>query len=255
MLLCLKNKTILLFFTKNKTFLRDIIPYGYVDIHSHLLPKIDDGSKSIEDTIDLIIQLKEFGFHEFITTPHVMHQVWENSKAIIEDNYHNTTAALRLNSIDNSFKVAAEYMLDDNFRKLFQNEKLFTLKDNFVLIEMSYINPPLQLFDLIFDLQVAGYQPILAHPERYNFYHNSLEEYKKLKRAGCLFQLNLLSCVGYYGANVSKTSDYLLKNNFIDYVGSDVHHAKHVAFFNKKIVLKNLDSLKEVIQNNLSFKS
>jgi len=251
---CVKNKPILLFFTKNKTSLRDIIPSGYVDIHSHLLPKIDDGSKSIEDTLELITVLKEFGFHEFITTPHVMHHVWENSRTIIEENHQNTTAQLLSNGINNSFQVAAEYMLDDNFNKLFQNEKLLTLKENYVLIEMSYLNPPLQLFDILFDLQVAGYQPILAHPERYNFYHHSLEDYKKLKRAGCLFQLNLLSCAGYYGVNVSKTADYLLKNNFIDYVGSDVHHTKHVEFFNKKIVLKNLDALKEVIQNNLFFK-
>ena len=243
------------FFNKNKPFLRDIIPSGYVDIHSHLLPKIDDGSKSINETIALITELKEFGFDQFITTPHVMHQVWENSKIIIEENHLKTSLELKSNAITNSFKVAAEYMLDDNFRKQFQTEKLLTLKNNYVLVEMSYLNPPLRLFDIIFDLQVAGYQPILAHPERYNFYHSSLEDYNKLKRAGCLFQLNLLSSVGYYGPNITKASDYLLKNNLIDFVGSDVHHDKHTSFFNKKIVLKNLDSLKEVIQNNLIFKT
>lgn len=245
----------MLFFKKNKPLLKDLIPNNYVDIHSHLIPNLDDGSKSIEETINLINKLKDMGFCEFITTPHVMNQVWENSNTVIIEKHKTTALELKKEGIDNSFRVAAEYMIDDNFRNLFENEKLLTLKDNYVLIEMSYINPPLQLFEILFDLQVAGYKPVLAHPERYNFYHFSLDEYKRLKHAGCLFQLNLLSSVGYYGANVTKTANYLLENNLIDFVGSDVHHNNHVEFFNKKIVLKNPKILEEVIQNNLFFKT
>lgn len=245
----------MIFFKKNKPILSDLITADYVDIHSHLLPNIDDGSKSIGDTINLINELKKIGFNEFIATPHVMDQVWENSKLKIVENHKNTLLELQNSDIHNTFKVAAEYMLDDSFRKLFSTENLLTLKEDYVLVEMSYINAPLQLYDLIFDLQVAGYRPVLAHPERYNFYHDSFDEYKKLKKAGCLFQLNLLSSVGYYGPSVAKTADDLLKNNLIDFVGSDVHHSKHVEYFNKKIVLKNLDSLKKAIQNNLLFKS
>ncbi len=242
------------FFNKKSSFLRDIIPNDYTDIHSHLLPAIDDGSKNIEDTLMLISELKKLGFCNFITTPHVMEHVWENTKTKIEENHSTTVHHLKENKIDNSFKVAAEYLLDDKFRKLFQEEKLLTLKDNYVLVEMSYIIAPLQLYNIIFDLQVAGYIPVLAHPERYNFYHNNLQEYKKLKHAGCKFQMNLLSSVGYYGTMVAKTADYLLKNNMIDFVGSDVHHRKHIDSFQKKIVLKNLDSLKETFQNNSFFK-
>lgn len=243
------------FFKKNKPFLSDLITTDYVDIHSHLLPNIDDGSKSIEDTLYLITELKKLGFNEFITTPHVMNQVWENSKFKIEENHENTLLKLQNSDIHNTFKVAAEYMLDESFRKLFLSEGLLTIKDNYVLVEMSYINAPLQLYEIIFDLQVAGYKPILAHPERYNFYHNSFDEYKRLKKSGCLFQINLLSSVGYYGSNVAKVTDDLLKYNLIDFVGSDVHHSKHIECFNKKIVLKNLDSFKEAFQNNSIFKS
>jgi tyrosine-protein phosphatase YwqE len=245
----------LIFFKKNKPILSDLISTDYVDIHSHLLPNIDDGSKSIEESVNLINELKKIGVNEFIATPHVMDQVWENSKLKIEENHKNTSLELQNAHIHNTFRVAAEYMLDDSFRKLFLKESLLTLKENYVLVEMSYINAPLQLYDIIFDLQVAGYIPVLAHPERYNFYHESFDEYKKLKKAGCLLQLNLLSTVGYYGPSVAKTADDLLKNNLIDFVGSDVHHSKHVDFFNKKIVLKNLDPLKEAIQNNLFFKT
>lgn len=245
----------MIFFKKNKAVLSDLITTNYVDIHSHLLPGIDDGSKSISDTLNLINDLKKIRFNEFIATPHVMNQVWENSKPKIEENHKNTLLELQNADVHNTFRVAAEYMLDDSFRKLFLNESLLTLKDNYVLVEMSYINAPLQLYDIIFDLQVAGYIPVLAHPERYNFYHESFDEYEKLKKAGCLFQLNLLSTVGYYGPSVAKTADDLLKNSLIDFVGSDVHHSKHVDFFNKKIVMKNLDPLKEAIQNNSFFKS
>ena len=177
-----------------------------------------------------------------------------NTKNTIEENHNTTSILLKENGIDNFFKSAAEYMLDDNFKNILQNEKLLTVKDDYILVEMSYINAPIQLYDIIFEIQIAGYIPILAHPERYTFYHLSFNEYKKLKRAGCLFQLNLLSSVGYYGPNVAKAADDLLKNNLIDFVGSDVHHSKHVEFFNKKIVLKNFGSLKEAFQNNSIFK-
>lgn len=243
------------FFKKNSPFLKDIIPNDYVDIHSHLIPTIDDGATSIEDTKTIIKELINIGFNEFITTPHVMDYVWKNSKADIEQKHSLALKELKEESISNSFKVAAEYMLDDNFRTLIKEEKLLTIKDNYVLVEMSYLNPPLALYDILFELQLAGYHPILAHPERYNFYHSSIENYAKLKHAGCLFQINLLSSVGYYGENVAKTSDYLLKNNLIDFVGSDVHHLNHVASFNKKIVLKNHAILKTVSQNNSIFKS
>jgi len=249
----LLQKNSVFFFHKKSTFLRDIIPNDYTDIHSHLLPKIDDGAKDIEDTITLINELKKLGFSNFITTPHVMEHVWENTKLGIENTLTTTSNSIKEVGINNSFKAAAEYMLDDSFRKLFQEEKLLTLKDNYVLVEMSYISAPLQLYNIIFDLQVAGYKPVLAHPERYIFYHNNLQEFNKLKHAGCLFQINLLSSVGYYGPMVAKTADYLLKNNKIDFVGSDVHHMKHVESFNKKIVLKNLDYLKEAFQNNSLF--
>lgn len=243
------------FFKKNKPVLSDLIPNDFVDIHSHLLPGIDDGSKDIKMSIELIQSLNSIGISEFITTPHVMEYVWKNSKKDILENFNKTSTSLIENNIQNTFSVAAEYMIDNSFRALFQTEKLLTLKDNLVLVEISYINAPLNLYDILFDMQVSGYQPVLAHPERYNFYHDNLNEYKKLKSVGCKFQLNLLSSVGYYNSQVAKTADYLLENNLIDFVGSDVHHMKHVEFFNKKIVLKNHQKLSETIQNNSFFKS
>lgn len=242
------------FFNKNTPLLKNVIPNNYIDIHSHLLPNIDDGSKSLTETQNLIAKLKLIGFSKLITTPHIIEDVWKNTPQIITNKHQETVQFLEKNNENIPLKAAAEYMMDGNFYDLIKKEeKLLTLKDNFVLVEMSYLSPPLQLYDILFEMQISGYQPVLAHPERYNSYHFNTDEYKKLKKAGCLFQLNLLSTVGYYGPMVSKTADFLLKNNMFDYVGSDVHHEKHISFFDKKIIVKNHQNLSNLMQNNIFF--
>lgn len=242
------------FFSKNKSVLKDLIPDHHVDIHSHLLPGIDDGARTFEDTMRLTRALQGFGISQFITTPHIIQHVWENTHEQILSKKSATVLELEKHHIRASFRAAAEYMMDDQFVRLFQSGDLLTLKDNYVLVEMSYINAPIQLYSILFDLQVAGYIPVLAHPERYLFYHNNFEEYKKLKRAGCLFQLNLLSVVGYYGDEIAKIAEKLLKKGMYSYVGSDVHHGNHIAAFDQKVKLKDLTPLKEVLANNQFFR-
>lgn len=243
----------MLFFSKKKTPLKDLIPDHFIDIHSHLLPGIDDGSKTFEETLELIQQLTELGFSQFITTPHIIQHVWENTREQIETKHSETLQYLSNHQLDVPLKVATEYFMDDQFTQLVQENNLLTLKDNYVLVEMSYINAPIQLYSILFDLQVAGYIPVLAHPERYLFYHNSIQEYHKLKKAGCRFQLNLLSVTGYYGKQVATIADELLQLGLYDFVGSDVHHAKHVAAFSDKVQMKDLTPLKEIIKNNEFF--
>jgi protein-tyrosine phosphatase len=240
---------------KAKLILKDLIPSNYVDIHSHLLPGIDDGAPSFNDTLLLLNKMIAMGFCQFITTPHVFGGVWDNSRTGILDLQDKTNFDLKNNAINVTFCAAAEYMMDSEFVNLFQNQKLLTLKDNYVLVEMSYLNAPIQLYQIIFDLQIAGYIPVLAHPERYAFYHNNFDEYHKLKKSGCLFQLNLLSTVGYYGDNEAKIADKLLENGMVDFVGSDIHHEKHIANFENKIVIKHIDELKIAINKNEFFSS
>lgn len=243
------------FFKKNKTVLKDLIPDNHIDFHSHLLFGIDDGAKNFEDTLSLTSAMINFGVKEFITTPHIIQHVWENNPEIINAKKDEVASLFKEKNISLPFKAAAEYLMDDHFVKLFQSEPLLTLKDNYVLVEMSYINAPIQLYDIIFDLQVAGYKPVLAHPERYVFYHKNLSEYTKLKKAGCLFQLNILSTVGYYGEGVFITAKKLLESGMIDYIGSDVHHSKHIEAFNNKVAIKDLAPFKEAIANNQFFKT
>ena len=233
--------------------MRELIPNNYVDIHSHLLPGIDDGAKTIEDTISLLQQMKAIGFESIITTPHIITNIWDNTESSIQKKYEETINTLRDKNIQTTFSYAAEYMMDDNLTKKISNSKLLTLKDNFVLVEMSYICPPLQLFDILFELQLEGYKPILAHPERYLFYHNNFQEFDKLKKSGCQFQLNLLSTVGYYGSKITETANELLNKGLIDFVGSDIHHQNHLDGFNKKIKIGNQKMLEKVITNNLFF--
>ncbi|MFE3847995.1 tyrosine-protein phosphatase [Flavobacterium sp. LB3P45] len=241
-------------FFKSKPVLKDLIPDGHIDIHSHLLPGIDDGARTFEDTLRLTQALQGFGVSQFITTPHIIQYVWDNTHDQIHSNKETTVLKLEKNKITVPFNAAAEYLMDDQFVHLFQSHELLTLKANYVLVEMSYINAPIQLYSILFDLQVAGYIPVLAHPERYLFYHNNFSEYEKLKRAGCLFQLNLLSVVGYYGAEITKISEQLLQKGMYTYVGSDVHHNNHIAAFDQKVKIKDLAPLKEAITNNQFFK-
>jgi protein-tyrosine phosphatase len=239
---------------KSKPALKDLIPDNYIDIHSHLLPGIDDGAKTLEDSLRLTNALQGFGTSQIITTPHIIQYFWENTKEIIQTTEEVTSIELKKNNNPIPFRAAAEYMMDDYFVKLFQSGTLLTLKDNYVLVEMSYLNAPIQLYSILFDLQVAGYIPVLAHPERYTFYHHNFDEYTKLINAGCLLQLNLLSVVGYYGDGITEIAKKLLKNGMYSFVGSDAHHDNHIAAFDKKVKVKDIAPLKEAIENNQLFR-
>lgn len=239
------------FFKKNKPVLRDLIPSNYIDIHSHLLPGIDDGAKNIEDTKMLHGKMKQMGFSKCITTPHIISGIWENTNESITTTFNATLPELP--EENRHFKAAAEYMMDSEFSTLFQSEKLLTLKDNYVLVEMSYINPPIQLYEILFDLRIAGYQPVLAHPERHLFYHKSFNEYQKLINSGCLLQLNLLSTVGYYGKEVAKIADALLQKKMYSFSGSDIHHNKHIESFGSRLIISESKELQVLLEKNQFF--
>lgn len=244
----------MLAFFKSKPFLKDLLAGHYVDIHSHLLPGIDDGAKTIKKTTKLAKAFQELGISQFVTTPHINHYVWNNSEHDILSNQKETADLLKDENISIPFKAAAEYFMDDWFENHIKTEKLLTLKDNYILVEISYLSAPLNLYKTIFDIQLAGYIPVLAHPERYTYFHKNFGEYEKLKKSGCLFQLNLLAVVGYYGSEIAKTAELLLKKGMYDFTGTDVHHSQHIEALHQKIKTDSAASLKEVIANNAFFK-
>ncbi len=198
-----------------------------VDIHSHVLPGLDDGSKSIEQSLQLVKGLSDLGYTKLIATPHIS-EIYPNSKETIEVAYASLQKSLKQHDIKVTVEYAAEYLLDDNFLKLIEKNDLLTFGDDYLLFELPYISKPLNLYEVVYDIQELGYKPVLAHPERYIYFHNNIEEYTNLKDSGVLLQLNLNSLVGYYSKPVQKTAVSLLKLGLIDIVGSDTHHQRHI---------------------------
>jgi protein-tyrosine phosphatase len=239
---------------KSQPKLSELIPENYIDIHSHVLPGIDDGAAQLADTQFLLENMKEMGFQQCIPTPHTLPHTWDNTKESITE-CHKATLSNLPESLQKMIPlVASEYMIESSFLERMKNESLLTLKDKKVLIEMSYLNPPMDFKKIVFEIQMNGYTPILAHPERYSFYHQSMREYEKLKELGCLFQLNLLSTVGYYGKNVASIADKLLKQNMIDFTGSDIHHKRHIDAFQNKVLISSTKQLVEAMKRNSVFK-
>ena len=241
------------FFQKKEIPLADFFPKGFIDIHSHLLPGIDDGAKDLGDSIDMLKKMTSQGIRNFITTPHILGNVYPNTPEIINKKLQLVKDELVIQNINNiNIHAAAEYMMDEQFSLLLDNNApLLTLKDNYILVEMSYFSPPINLYDILFQLQLKGYKPILAHPERYFTYHNNTKEFQKLKRAGCLFQLNFLSLTGQYGKPVQKITNLLLKQNMYNFLGTDVHSMQHLDLLKKIATKNNKTQLERLFQNNI----
>ena len=245
----------MLFFKKKNIPLNQFFPKGFVDIHSHLLPGIDDGAKNLQSSIELIQKMSSYGIKNFITTPHVLGDVYPNSSKTIKEKLLEVQNELKRQNIsDVTISAAAEYMMDEQFVKLLEKDDILTLKDNYVLVEMSYFSAPFNLYEIIFEIQLKGYKPVLAHPERYNFYHTNFENYYKLKKAGCLFQLNLLSLTPQYGNNVQKISSKLLNEGLYDFVGTDTHHSKHLELLKKIGNEKIKKTIFHLLENNKKLK-
>jgi len=221
----------------------------HTDIHSHILPGIDDGAASLQDSLNLIGAMQGQGFSKMVATPHISEDIYPNSRGTILRQRDALRGALKNQGIHFPVEAAAEYMIDASFLSLVSAaERLLTLdggNGNKVLVEMSYLSESPYLAQALFALQTQAYQPVLAHPERYNFYHDRLEKYDELLEKGCLFQLNTISLSGYYGKHVQKTAVYLLRKKMYHYCGSDIHHLRHTRVLSNMLhdpVLNELES-------------
>lgn len=199
------------------------------DMHSHLLPGIDDGSPDSETSLRLISGLKELGYRRLVTTPHIMWDVYRNDAESIAASHEQLKRATPSIPAPVPLHAAAEYFLDDHFDELLNNNvPLLTIKDNWVLVEFSFVNAPIGYKEKIFNLQIKGYQPVLAHPERYNYFMSRKEVFEELRTAGCLFQLNILSLTGYYGKGPLELSRHFIKKKWVSLLGTDLHHDRHL---------------------------
>ncbi|HMP85660.1 MAG TPA: histidinol phosphatase [Lacibacter sp.] len=205
------------------------------DMHSHLLPGIDDGAPDAETAAFLVRGMMELGYQRFITTPHIYPDLYPNNRETITRAHAVLQEELQRQQLDVNIIPAAEYFIDDLFPELLEKgEPLLTLGQNRLLVEISFISPPRELNHILFDLVTGGYHPVLAHPERYAYYHHQRDVYHRFKDQGCLLQINILSLTGYYGKSVQEAARYLVQEGLVDFIGSDLHHERHLATLQSK---------------------
>ena len=240
-------------FFQKKVYLADYL-HGLVDIHNHILPGIDDGAKSVDDSINLINGFAELGVKSFICTPHIMHNHYDNTPATIKKSYQLLEAELEKRGItDVSLDIAAEHMIDDNFESILRDQQVMPLHKEYLLVEMSFLQPSFNFEMAIDEVARQQYFPILAHPERYMYFHQKFGKYPSMKSNGIMFQLNLLSLASEsYGTNITKMAEKLLGDGLIDFVGTDVHNARQLGLL-KEIKLSNkvLNQLLPVIEKTI----
>lgn len=209
-----------------------------VDIHSHLLPGLDDGVKTFEESIWIIKELIDLGYKKLITTPHIMGDFYKNTPDLILKKCEELQSRLNEEGINIEIQAAAEYYLDETFiSKLKNGEQLLTFGDNYLLFETSYLNEPSNLFEAIALIKQNGYWPILAHPERYQYLYRSIEKFEALYDQQLSFQLNINSLSGYYSKPAQVYAQKLLDKNMINFVGTDTHHIKHIESLKKTMLL------------------
>lgn len=226
-------------FRKKETVKPDLSFIG-ADMHSHLLPGLDDGLTTVEESVAFISELQQLGYSKLICTPHIISDMYPNSPQTILPKLEEVRTALKEKNINVTIEAGAEYMVDIEMEKyVLSGAPLLTFGKNLILIEMSYVGPSPNMEQLIFQLRIKGLRPILAHPERYVYYHQNLENYQRYLDLGCILQVNLLSLLGYYGKPVKIIAERLLKNNMVELLGTDMHHERHLA------ALKDLASKKE----------
>lgn len=230
------------FFTKKRFFI-DLLD-GFVDMHNHILPGIDDGAKNVEESIALIKGFAEFGVTSFIATPHIMDNYYPNTPSTINEALSNLKKGLEKETFNEiEISAAAEHMIDSNFETLLENGSVMPMKQNYLLVEMSYLQSSINFSSSIKKIAAHRFFPILAHPERYVFLHGKLKKHKKYKKKGMLYQMNMLSLSEFYGKEVQKVAYKLLDENLFDFIGSDVHNQQQLQYLKEMKISKKYQSM------------
>ncbi|MBE0661342.1 MAG: capsular biosynthesis protein [Bacteroidales bacterium] len=225
--------------------LKEPLDFGLLktDFHSHLIPGIDDGAKSMVDALGLIRQFSELGFRKLITTPHIQDEFYKNTPEIILAGLDQVKTAVKETGIGIEIEAAAEYLLDDGFAQKLKNKELLTFSGKYILVELSYFSPHPNLLSFIFELQIEGYKVILAHPERYSYWFNEMKKFVELKNRGVMFQLNTVSLSGHYGKDVKKLAEKFIDLGLYEFVGSDMHNQHYMDSFSKARYEKSMKKL------------
>ncbi len=205
-----------------------------IDIHSHMIPGIDDGVETVEDAVEMVRKLQDLGYSRAVTTPHVMWDCYKNTPEIILSGLEDVRKASKEAGLTLQIDAAAEYFIDEHFIELLTTgQQLLTLPGNRLLVELPYSTPLMNTSETLFSILERGYQPVLAHPERYTYFYSDPSVYKKLADQGCELQVNVLSLTSYYGDNVNKMAEWLLRHDLISFLGTDAHRMQHLEMIRK----------------------
>jgi tyrosine-protein phosphatase YwqE len=215
------------FFKKKEV--KRVVDFNYsgviTDMHSHVLPGIDDGAQTPEESIVLIKKMMDLGIRKIIATPHIMLDYYRNDHESIFNALAILKEELKVQNIDIDISAAAEHYFDESFEQRVEDRKVLTMGDNYVLFEFSFINQPINAVAVIQKMRDMGYKPILAHPERYNYM--DIDQLRRIRMMGCNLQLNTISLTGYYGKTTKKLAEEMVDNQMVDFISSDMHHPKH----------------------------
>ena len=231
--------------------------FFHTDIHSHIVPGVDDGSPDLNTSVSLAKELNALGIEHIIATPHVTEVTFENTAETLSAPFESLKAALKAENVNVAIEHAAEYRLDGFFERSALAPRQFMLyPNNYILIENSFIQQALNFEQIVFDLKTLGLTPVLAHPERYAYYSTRKKVYQSMHDFEIQFQVNILSFSGYYGHEVKETAFWLLKNGLVDFIGTDLHRATHIELIKKfigssdyKKLVKNAD-----VKNDTAFR-
>lgn len=199
------------------------------DIHSHLLPGLDDGVQSFEDAEEIILRFVRAGYQKLITTPHIMSDAYRNTPEGIRSKLTELNDYLKSKNISIQVEVAAEYYLDEAFNKSIElNQEILTFGNKYLLFETNFMTEPLHLKEFIFMATTKGYQLVLAHPERYLYLQNDISKAEDMINRGVYFQINTSSLTGYYSREAQRTAFKLIDKGWVHFLGSDCHSLQHI---------------------------
>lgn len=213
------------------------------DMHSHFLPGIDDGAKNMEESLEMLMEMHALGYRKVITTPHIMSDGYKNTPEIIKHGLEKLREAVKEAGIDIEVEAAAEYYFDYDFEKSIPQKNKLTFGNSYLLWEMSFMNKPENINQVIFEMLTQGYKPILAHVERYPFWHNDYSIYEELAGRGTLLQMNINSIAGQYGGATKKAADWLIDHDLISFLGTDCHHMGHLEVLRKALTEPSMHKL------------
>jgi len=225
------------------------------DVHCHILPGVDHGSQSMEQSLEMLRAEAEMGINRVILTSHVTAITFENTRETLTDAFMKLKDAVTDEGMDMELFLSAEYRMDEYFDKEYAADHLIPMPGNHILLENSFQQELMNLDDLLFDMQVKGYRTILAHPERYTYYSRRRKRYEQLHNAGARFQVNILSFTGYFGEEARDSALWFAHNGMIDYLGSDMHNVKHahiiMDYINSKEWKKLSSEIESTVKNDL----